>query len=76
MGEPYPDRADGRRQFLGLLLSALLLPFVALPHRKRAEAGTRTGSYVVDVKLLYGLFTLQLDGRFTEVVDPRPPAIT
>jgi hypothetical protein len=70
MGERYPALAGSRRHFLALLSSALLVPLVALPRRKGAEAGTRTGSYVVDVKLLYGLFTLHLDGRFTEVVDP------
>ncbi|HEY7436861.1 MAG TPA: hypothetical protein VIE41_17095 [Methylomirabilota bacterium] len=70
MGGQNPDRAGGRRRFLALLSSALLVPLVALPRRKRAEAETRTGSYVVDVKLLYGLFALRLDGKFTEVVDP------
>lgn len=70
MGERYPALAGSRRQFLALLSSALLVPVVALPRRKGAEAGTRTGSYVVDVRLLHGLFTLHLDGRFTEVVDP------
>ena len=70
MGERYPALAGSRRQFLTFLSRALLVPLVALPRRKGAEAGTRTGSYVVDVKLLYGLFTLHLDGRFTEVIDP------
>jgi hypothetical protein len=70
MGERYPALAGSRRQFLALLSTALLVPVVALPRGKGAEAGTRTGSYVVDVKLLYGLFSLHLDGRFTEVVDP------
>jgi len=60
----------GRRQFLALPLGALLLQLAASLGRTRAEAGTRTGAYVVDVKLLYGLFNVHLDGILTEVVDP------
>lgn len=70
MGEQPLDRAGGRRQFLALLLGALLLP-VAMPgSRIRAEGRTRAGAYVVEVTLLYGMLDLYLDGRFTEVVDP------
>jgi len=70
VSERDPHRAIGRRQFLALALPALLVPFAAALGRKRAEAATRTGAYVVDVDLLYGVFGFHLDGVLTEVVDP------
>jgi hypothetical protein len=51
-------------------LGVLLVPFAVPLGWTGAQAGTRRGGYVVDVKLLYGLFNVHLDGILTEVVDP------
>jgi CBS domain-containing protein len=68
-GERSPQQPIGRRQFLALVLPALLAPFVVTSARSRAEASTRTRVYVVDVSMLHGVFGLHLDGVLTEVVD-------
>jgi hypothetical protein len=70
VSEEDPRRIAGRREFLAFPLGALLVLLAGPSSQKAAAPTTRTGAYVVDVNLLYGVFSLHLDGILTEVVDP------